>query len=150
MARDTIAKSIPESRTVRGYEIRRLPLGKYLEAIQAMKNAPNEIMQACFPGMSQGEILATLKFINGDTLSGMIMNAMFAIPDEVISLLSIFTGISKDTLLSDENIGADGAVEMLTAFWELNNMDDFFKRAVPGAAKIIKLLGIRLPNGFSA
>lgn len=129
------ALSIPMSETVRGYKIERLPLGKYMQALEALRSAPEAIMQACFPGMDAAQILAQLKVIDKDALIALMMRAIAVVPGEAVNLLSLLTGVSQAALLDDAAIGLDGAAEMLEAFWRLNGIENFTQAAARMAAQ---------------
>ena len=129
------ALSIPMSETVRGYKIERLPLGKYMQALEALRSAPEAIMQACFPGMDAAQILARLKVLDKDALIALMMRAIAVVPGEAVNLLSLLTGVSQAALLDDSAIGLDGAAEMLEAFWRLNGIENFTQAAARMAAQ---------------
>ena len=129
------ALSIPMSETVRGYKIERLPLGKYMQALEALRSAPEAIMQACFPGMDAAQILARLKVLDKDALIALMMRAIAIVPGEAVNLLSLLTGVSQAALLDDAAIGLDGAAEMLEAFWRLNGIENFTQAAARMAAQ---------------
>lgn len=126
----TTAVSLGKSVTVRGYEIKRLPLGKYLEMIEMMKALPATLMQACFPGKSAMEILFELKNIDAAMLGEISVRAMAAAPAEAVKILAHCTGIDEEALLSDENVGLDGAAEMAEAVYELNQLGNFTQALV--------------------
>lgn len=125
----TPSVSIGKSAQVRGYVIHRLPLGKYLEMTEMIKEMPQKMIAACFPGKSAMEILAQLKEIDAAMLSDLCIRAMAAAPAEAVRLIAHCTGIDEKTLLEDENIGLDGAAEMLEAVFELNKIENFMQAA---------------------
>ena len=129
------ALSTPMSETVRGYKIERLPLGKYMQALEALRSAPEAIMQACFPGMDAAQILARLKVLDKNALIALMMRAIAVVPGEAVNLLSLLTGVSQAALLDDAAIGLDGAAEMLEAFWRLNGIENFTQAAARMAAQ---------------
>lgn len=144
--KDSVQLSLAKSETVCGYEIRRLPLGAYLQAIEALKDSSRVLMDACFLGLDPVEVMGRLRTINAQTLTQMLFRLMKAAPQEAIRLLSVLTGIDDKTLLEDPNIGLDGAAQMLEAFWRLNDMENFIRAAQNVAARIKSL---REKTGFS-
>lgn len=130
------ALSIPLSETVRGYEIKRLALGQYMQAFEALRTAPEAILKACFPGQDAGKILAGLKTMDRDALIALMMRAMTVVPQEAVRLLTALTGVPQKALLDDPGIGLDGAAEMLEAFWRLNGIENFTQAAERMAAQI--------------
>lgn len=131
----TAAVSLGKSMEVRGYTIRRLPLGKYLEMTEMIKELPQKLIAACFPGKSAVDILVMLKSIDAAMLSEICIRALTAAPAEAVHILAHCTGIDEQTLLEDEDIGLDGAAEMIEAVFELNKIGNFMQAAGRLAAK---------------
>ena len=127
--------SLGKSKEVRGHTIRRLPLGAYLEMIEMVKEMPQKLIEACFPGMSAVQILVQLKTIDAAMLSEIAVRAMTAAPAQAVRLLSHCTGIDEKILLEDTNIGLDGAAEMVEAVYELNHIGNFMQAATRLVAK---------------
>lgn len=136
-AMDKVSPVVSLGRTavVRGHTIRRLPLGRYLEMTEMLRDAPKRVMQACFPGQSAAQVLGQLKRIDAAMLSEIMMRLMVAAPAEAVRLLAYCTGIEEKVLLEDENIGLDGAAEMVEACYEINQLGNFTQAAVRLAAK---------------
>lgn len=131
----TASVSLGKSKEVRGHVIHRLPLGAYLEMIEMIKDMPQKLIEACFPGMNAMQILAQLKTIDAAMLSDIAVRAMTAAPAQAVRLLSHCTGIDEKILLEDKNIGLDGAAEMIEAIYELNQIGNFMQAAARLAAK---------------
>ena len=131
----TATVSLGKTAVVRGYTIRRLPLGRYLEMTEMLRDMPERVIQACFPGQSAMQVLGQLKRIDAAMLSDILMRVMTAAPAEAVRLLAYCTGIDEKTLLEDENIGLDGAAEMIEACYEINQLGNFTQAAVRLAAK---------------
>ena len=72
--------SLPRCTKVRGYEIKRMPLGAYMEAMQRLQHFPQEAMQMIFPGMTPDAALSSLKTIDTDMLGKIAMRAFAALP----------------------------------------------------------------------
>lgn len=134
--KNSVSLSIPQSVMVRGYEVKRLPLGKYLQAIEAIREAPEGLLRACFPGKSTAQALEALKHIDAQMLSALIMRAAGVVPREAIRLLALFTGIEEAQLMNDPDIGLDGAAELMEAFFTINQIENFLQAAKELVARI--------------
>lgn len=139
MAKTSSQLSIQSEKLVRGYAVKRLPLGEYLRALDALREAPETVLSAVFPGMEAMDVLSLLRKIDKNALSGLMLNAMTVIPSEAVKLLSVLTGVPMDALMNDPQIGLDGAAEMLEAFWELNGIENFIRAAERMAAQVKQL-----------
>ena len=59
-SKNSAALSLPKSRTVRGYEIRKMPIGAFLEACGVLEELPQTALRLLFPGKQEGDILTEL------------------------------------------------------------------------------------------
>lgn len=134
--KNTIQKSMEMSRTVRGYEIRRMPLGAFLEAVDAIREAPVQILESIYPGKGAMEALRNLSGLNTQSLRGVLISAFTYAPDHVVGVLSKLFDISKENLLSDPKIGLDGLTELLNAWLDLNNIENFISAVRPLVSRI--------------
>ena len=96
--KSSAALSVKRSETVRGYEVKRLPLGEYLRAMEALRDMPQTVMRVCFPEMDGAQMLQSLTKIDAKGLAQLVLRAMDVVPDEAIRLLSILTGVPEDTV----------------------------------------------------
>lgn len=146
-AKNTIQKSMEMSRTVRGYELHRMPLGAFLEAVDAIREAPVQILEAMYPGKGPMEALRSLCSLNTQTLRGALISAFTYAPVQIVGVLSKLFGIPEDDLLSDPKIGLDGLAEMMNAWLDLNDIENFISAVRPLASRIRTALGVsRLPK----
>ena len=127
--KNSAALSVKCSETVRGYEVKRLPLGEYLRVMEALREVPGTVMKVCFPEMDAMQMLGKLTSMDAQGLTEVMLRALDVVPDEAIKLLSLLTGIPADALYADPAIGLDGAAEMLEAFWRLNGIENFIRAA---------------------
>lgn len=114
--------SLPGSVWVRGYEIKKMPLGTFLQALERIQHAPQAILSACFPGKSIDEILAALKALDEEMLAAALTTGLSTAAPMLLGLLSDLSGVPEDTLLNDPAFGPDGIVELVKAVWEINNL----------------------------
>ena len=129
MDKDSIGLSLPQSVTVRGYEIKRAPLGAYLQALKQLQSFPKEVTAALFPGQNADQVLVALKHLNSDALLALVARALTVVPDRALALVAKLAGIPLNRLTNDANIGLDGLMEIVTAWMELNGIENFTRAA---------------------
>ncbi|MBN1778451.1 MAG: hypothetical protein JW811_10055 [Clostridiales bacterium] len=122
---NSIDVSLPRSVTVRGQEIRRMPLGKYLQAIRLLESFPREAAEKLVPDGDIAGVLETLKTLDRRKLIDLALKALAVVPKQAVELIAALTEIPEETLLNDERIGADGLMEILDAFFEVNAAENF-------------------------
>ena len=137
--------SLGKSKTVRGVEIKRMPLGRYIKAMNCLKSAPGEFLEECFPGAAGLEdVLGRLMNLDRAALENFAA-ALFAVaPKYLARMVSEFSGISEEELLESEDIGLDGIFEIIGAIIEVNNLGKL------GGALKKTLSGLRLAAAEAA
>lgn len=131
-----VALSIPHSRKVRGYVIRRMPLGAYITAMQKLQDFPQQALELLFPGMKLDAVLAKFKTIDTEMLGELAVRAVSVLPKQAAALVSALTEIPEESLLNDPAIGLDGLLEIVTAWIEENNIKNFISAARDLVAKV--------------
>ncbi len=135
-AKNTVKLSLPAAQTVRGYEIKRMPLGPMLDAIETLRELPGDLLKICFPGQDAGQILKQLKSFDSDMLITAFGNALTIAPKHTIKVFAELCGVPEEAFIKDANIGADGLLEMVTAWIEVNGIENFIKAVRPLVEKI--------------
>jgi hypothetical protein len=143
---DNFRKSLPKKSVIHGVEIKKLPLGAYLDAIDTLKNLPETLLKNSFPGKSPDEILKMFQNLNSDTLLELAGNLLATVPDQALHFISCLIGVEYERLRNDPEIGLNGIKDVLVEFWKLNNLSDFFTDA--GKAVKSSSLLKQMANGF--
>lgn len=125
----SIRLSIPAVHKVRGYQIKRASLGELLGALETLRTAPGELMAKLFPDMGITEVLGELKALDNERLSLLLIRALTVVPAMAAGLVSELCGIPEEELMDDPAIGADGLLEMIEAWMEVNGVENFIHAA---------------------
>lgn len=133
---DAIALSIPKTRMIRGYPIKRAPIGAFLKAVSLLGDFPDELAGAIFPGEGVTGALKELKGMSRDKLIKTITRVLEVAPGLLLRLISSVTEIDEQRLISDPAIGLDGLAEIVTAWVEVNGIENFIRAASPLAAAL--------------
>lgn len=123
---NSVKLSFPKVKTVRGYEVRKLHLGAYVDAIDAIQGIPTELIKKCFSD-ENGDILASLSGIDANGIVQLFMRVLAVVPEYAIELCAKLLEIDVNSLKSDRAIGLDGMVELITAWVEVNDIENFIK-----------------------
>ena len=140
-SKNSAALSLPKSRTVRGYEIRKMPIGAFLEACGVLEELPQTALRLLFPGKQEGDILTELAGLTREKLQALFLRAAAVLPREMVRLFAKLSGIEEKALLEDPRIGLDGLGEMAEAWMEVNGIEIFIRTMGALGAKARALMG---------
>lgn len=135
--RDSVRKSLPREKKIRGYWVRRMPMGQFLRAMERLQEAPGELMEQLLPGKGDMPFFSALKTLDAEAVKRLVMKAAGILPEYAVRLFAEVSGIEEEKLLCDPAVGPEGFMEMLEAFWEVNGLGNF----ISGAARMAQ--GIR-------
>ncbi|MDD3410520.1 MAG: hypothetical protein PHY12_06890 [Eubacteriales bacterium] len=123
------ALSLPKARKVRGYTIERMPIGRFLQAMQTLQEAPETLTRALFPDSDARDVMAQLGKLNRESLQALAVRALGVVPGFAVRLFAELSGIEEEKLLADPDVGLDGLAEMLDAWLDVNGIENFMKAA---------------------
>ena len=138
--RDAVSLSLPREKTIRGYSIRRMPIGQFLTALQTLRELPGEVLDTLLPGLTPKTMLSRIKGLTVEEMKEMAVRLVTVLPGYGVSLLARLMGVEEGDLLRDEMIGLDGLMEMLEAWLELNGIENFMKAAGALQVKVRKAI----------
>ncbi len=139
--KDSLSLALPPAREVRGHAVRKLPLGAYLRAMQALCALPETLLGALFPGEDASAALGRLRRLTPDTAAPLLAKAVAFAPGPLMQALALLTGIEESVLLDDPAIGADGLLELIEAVIEVNGLANFTRAARALLARLRTSIG---------
>ena len=102
--RDAVSLSLPREKTIRGYSIRRMPIGQFLTALQTLRELPGEVLDTLLPGLTPKTMLSRIKGLTVEEMKEMAVRLVTVLPGYGISLLARLMGVEEGDLLRDEMI----------------------------------------------
>lgn len=123
----SIDLSLPAARTVRGYEIGRMPIGRFLRAARRIDGLPREVLARLFPEAE--DAVRALASLDREGLIALCARALAVLPDEAVRVFAELAGLDEQALRDDPNVGLDGLMEMIGAWMEVNNLENFMSAA---------------------
>ena len=130
MRDESIKMSLPETKELHGVKIVKLPVARYIKALNTLENLPNIIINSVLPEFG-GLSGLLIQFQSGDTnvIEKIVVRLLMAVPTEFCRLISELLNIPEERLLDVENddpLSLNDLIESIIAFWEMNDMTDFF------------------------
>lgn len=123
----SLRRSLPQTRRVRGYVVRRMPLGAFLSALETLEGLPGELLARLFPGQTAAQALASLRALDPDGLTRLIARLIASAPGLMLGAAAELTGVSEDELRTDPDLGAEGLAELIEAWVEVNGIENFIR-----------------------
>ena len=139
MKANSIEVSLPKSKTVCGYEIKKMPLGAFLSATQLLQDAPADLIEAMYPGESLSGFLKRLKTLDRNGLQALALRALSVLPEKALALFGQLSGIESHQLINDPAVGLDGIADMALAWMEVNGVENFIQsvRTIISRARVL-------------
>ena len=89
----SLKMSFPQEETLYGVRIRKLPVGKYLQAMNAIEGLPAALMKALFPnGQSLEQMLAVFSQLNTEGAAAILSRLLGTLPEEFCLLFPRYSG----------------------------------------------------------
>ena len=126
---DGAATSLPRGKRVRGYLVRRLPLGALITALETLQAVPKELCEALFPSLGWERAMLRLKRCDRATLTELLPRLIAVAPRSLVRLTAALIETDEGRLLEDPLLGADGLCELLLAWLDVNGAENFSKAA---------------------
>lgn len=126
------AMSLPKSRKIHGIEIKKVPIGRYIEVMREMEDLPGIIVHELFPGKSMAEIVESFSKADEGFAISLLGKLLVVLPERLIEVICQVIGIQKETAM--EKLTPGELLDIVQGFWALNDLTDFFK-SVSGLVK---------------
>jgi hypothetical protein len=121
-----------------GVEIKKMPCGKYFEALQTLKNLPEDFIKELSDNEQELKLSEMFKMEN---IMKLITRLLIILPDFSFTFLSKIMDIDKDIL--ENELAPIEVLELTKKFWEINKLESFFEQMKPIINKITTLIGFK-------
>ncbi len=139
MTKTSESISLAKTKTVHGVEIRKMPCGKYFEALQTLKDLPEDFIQAI---SADGEFKLSEMF-SMENIMTLMTRLLIILPDFTFKFLSKLMDIDEETMRNE--ITPKELLDIVKEFWELNELQSFFDQAKSIVNKVLILIGFKKP-----
>ena len=121
-----------------GVEIKKMPCGKYFEALQTLKNLPEDFIKELSDNKQDFKLSEMFKLEN---LIDLITKLMLIAPKFLFSFLSKLLDVDESVIRNE--LSPSELIEICKKFWEINKLESFFDQMKPILEKITTLIGFR-------
>lgn len=145
MAKSNEMKSLPKSKTIHGVEIRKMPCGKYFEALQTLKDLPEDFIKEL---SDNGQDFKLSEMFTMENIMNVVMKLLIILPNFTFEFLSKVMDIDRDIL--ENELTPKELLDVVQEFWKINELESFFDQMKPILNKAMTLIGFKeqLPSAL--
>lgn len=138
MAKSNESLSLNETVKMYGVEIKKMPCGKYFEALQTLKNLPEDFIKELSDNEQDFKLSEMLSL---DNLINLITKLLIIAPKFLFSFLSKLLDIDEKYI--ENELSPTELVEICKKFWEINKLESFFTQMKPIMKGMTTLIGFK-------
>lgn len=145
MTKSNEEKSLQKIIKLHGVEIRKMPCGKYFEALQTLKDLPEDFIKEL---SDNGQDFKLSEMFTVENIMNLITKLMMIAPKFLFRFLSQILDIEEDVL--KEELTPTELIEVCKKFWEVNKLESFFDQMKPIIKGMTTLIGFKeqLPSAL--
>lgn len=134
--------SLKKEVTLHGVTIRKMPNGAFLEALELIKQLPENFIKSLMEGKTELKLSDMFTIENIANLIGTLLTVA---PSFTIKFLAQLMQIDEEII--QKKLTPLETIEIAEKFWEINQMSDFFTKMKPIMTRIMpsltKLIGFK-------
>lgn len=138
MTKSNENKSLPKIKTIHGVEIEKKPCGKYFEALQTLKDLPEDFIKEL---SDNGQDFKLSEMFTVENIMNLITRLLIILPNFTFNFLSKLMDIDRDTI--ENQLTPKELLDVVQEFWKINELESFFVQMKPILSKITMLIGFK-------
>ena len=138
MARSNESKSLPKVKKIHGVEIEKKPCGKYFEALQTLKDLPEDFVKEL---SDNGQEFKLSEMFTTKNIMTLITRLLIIIPNFTFDFFAKLMDVDRDIL--ENQLTPKELLDVIQEFWKLNELESFFAQMKPVMSKIVAVIGFR-------
>lgn len=138
MTKSNEEKSLQKIIKLHGVEIRKMPCGKYFEALQTLKDLPEDFIKEL---SDNGQDFKLSEMFTVENIMNLITKLLIIAPKFLFRFLSEILDVEENIL--KEELTPTELLEVCKKFWEINKLESFFDQMKPITKEIATLIGFK-------
>lgn len=138
MTKSNETKSLPKVKRIHGVEIEKKPCGKYFEALQTLKDLPEDFIKEL---SDNGQDFKLSEMFTIENIITLITRLLIVIPNFTFEFLSKLMEVDRDIL--ENQLTPKELLDVIQEFWKVNELESFFDQMKPILNKITTLIGFK-------
>lgn len=131
-------KSLAKTIKKYGVEIKKMPCGKYFEALQTLKDLPEDFIKEL---SDNGQDFKLSEMFTVENIMTLITKLLIILPDFTFNFLSKLMDIDRETL--ENQLTPKEMLDIIKDFWTVNELESFFVQMKPITQQLAMLIGFR-------
>lgn len=131
-------KSLAKTIKKYGVEIKKMPCGKYFEALQTLKDLPEDFIKEL---SDNGQDFKLSEMFTVENIMTLITKLLIILPDFTFNFLSKLMDIDRETL--ENQLTPKEMLDIVKDFWTINELESFFVQMKPITQQLVMLIGFR-------
>lgn len=138
MTKNNENKSLPKQKIVNGVAIKKMPCGKYFEALQTLKDLPEDFMKEL---SKDKENFKLSEMMSVEGITELVMRLLVILPDFTVRFFAKLMEIDEDKIRNE--LTPVQLAEIIKEFCKLNDLESFFQMMKSAMSKIAVLTGFK-------
>ncbi len=138
VAKTSESISLSKVKKIYGVEIRKMPCGKYFEALQTLKDLPEDFIKQL---SGDQEDFKLSEMFTVENIINLMAQLLIILPDFTFRAISVLMDIDEETLRNE--LTPKEVLEIVQEFWKMNELESFFAQMKPIMNKITTLIGFK-------
>ena len=138
VAKTSESISLSKVKKIYGVEIKKMPCGKYFEALQTLKDLPQDFIKEISNGKEDFKLSEMFTIEN---IINLMMELVIVLPDFTFRFLSKLMDMDEEVLKN--NVTPKELIEIVKEFWKINELESFFDQMKPIVSKFMTLIGFK-------
>lgn len=130
--------SLPKTKNIHGVEIKKMPCGKYFEALQTLKDLPEDFIKELSDNAQDFKLSEMFTMEN---IMALVTKLLIILPDFTFRFLSALIDIDEDIIRNQ--LTPKELLDIVQEFWKINELESFFDQMKPIMNKITTLIGFK-------
>ena len=130
--------SLNKAKKIHGVEVRKMPCGKYFEALQTLKDLPEDFRKELSDNKQEFKLSEMFTIEN---IMNLVMKLIIILPNFTFEFLSKLMEVDRDII--ENQLTPKELLDIIQEFWKMNELESFFDQMKPIMNKITTLIGFK-------
>lgn len=138
MSKSNEIKSLSKTKTIHGVEIKKMPCGKYFEALQTLKDLPEDFIKEL---SDNGQDFKLSEMFAIENIMNLVTKLLIITPNFIFNFLSALLDVDREKL--ENELTPKELLDIIKEFYKINELQSFFEVMKSMMGNIMTLTGFK-------